>query len=62
MTADQNFTLKQLGERALEKKCSVYVGFMDLEMAYDRVNKEGLWQVLIMYDVGKPLNDIKSMY
>ena len=41
----------------------MYVGFMDLEKAYDRVNREALWQVLRMYDVGgKLLNGIKSMY
>ena len=36
---------------------------MDLEKAYKRVNKEALWQVLRMYDVGgKLLSGIKSMY
>ena len=30
----------------------VYVGFIDLEKAYNRPNKEALWQVLRMYDVG----------
>ena len=41
----------------------MYVGIMDLEKAYDRVNREALWQVLRMYDVGgKLLNGIKSMY
>ena len=39
------------------------MGFMDLEKAYDRVNREALWQVLRMYDVGgKLLNGIKSIY
>ena len=34
-----------------------------METAYDRVNREALWQVLRMYDVGgKLLNGIKSMY
>ena len=34
---------------------------MDLEKAYDRINRETLWQVLVMYDVGgKLFNDIKS--
>ena len=37
--------------RKHEKKCSVYVGFMDLEKVYDRVNREALWQVLRVYDV-----------
>ena len=42
-----------------EIKNIVYVGFMDLEKAYDRVNREALWQVLRMYDVGGKL---KSTY
>ena len=36
--------------------------FIDLEKAYDRVNREALWQVLGMYDVvGKLLSGIKIM-
>ena len=48
---DPIFTLKQIGKKAREKKCRTYVGFIDLEKAYDRVNKKTLWQVLKMYDV-----------
>ena len=43
----------------------MYVGFIDLEKAYDRVNREALWQVLRMYDVGgggRLLGGIKSVY
>ena len=41
----------------------MYVGFIHLENAYDRVNKEALWQVLRMYDLGsKRFSGIKSMY
>ena len=59
---DQIFTLQQIGEKAREKKCRVYVGFMNLDKAYDRVNMKTLRQVLRMYDVvGKLLNGIKSM-
>ena len=47
----QIFTLKQIDERAREKKSRVYVGFVHLEKAYDRVNR----QVLRMYDVGDKL-------
>ena len=33
------------------------------EKAYDKVNREALWQMLRMYDVGgKLLNEIKSIY
>ena len=49
---DQIFTLKQIGEKSRKKKRRLYVGFIDLEKAYERVNREGLWQVLRMYDVG----------
>ena len=45
------------------KKCKVYVSFMNLEKAYDRVNRETLWKVLRIYDAGgKLLNGITSMY
>ena len=41
----------------------MYVGCMDWEKAYDRVNMEPLWQLLRMYDVdSKLLKGIKSMY
>ena len=53
--ADQIFPLKQIGEKVREKKRRVYVGFMDLEKAYDSVNREAIWQVLRMYDVGDKL-------
>ena len=37
-----HFYPKQIGEKALEKKCRVYVCFMDLEKAYDRANIENV--------------------
>ena len=43
---DQIFTLKQIGEKAQEKNFRVYVGFIDLEKPYDRVNKEAFCQVV----------------
>ena len=42
---------KQTGEKARDKKRRVYVSFIDLEKACDRINRETLWQVLRMYDV-----------
>ena len=39
----------------------MYVGFIDLEKAYDNVNREALWQVLRMYDVGGNLLNSKRI-
>ena len=38
MCVNQIFTLKYIGENIREKKRMMYVGFMDLEKAYDRVS------------------------
>ena len=58
---DQIIALKQIGEKARKNKCSLR-GFYGHEKAYDRVNREALWQVLRIYDVGdKLLSGIKSM-
>ena len=41
----------------------MYVGFIGLKKAYDKENREGLWQVFRMYDVGgKFLTEIKSIH
>ena len=46
-----------------EKKRSLYLGFMDLQQAYDTVNREALLPVLMLYGVnGRLLNGIKSLY
>ena len=37
---DKIFILKQIGEKAREEKGRVYVGFIDLKKADDRVNRE----------------------
>ena len=58
---DRIFTLKKTGEKAREKKRRMYVGFMDLEKVYDKVNREAPWKVLSIYSMGgKLLNGIKS--
>ena len=38
-----------------ERKNAVHVGFIDLEKVYGRVNKETLWQMLRMYNVGSKI-------
>ena len=47
---NQIFALKQIKEKAQEKKRWLYVGFMVLEKAYDKFNIGALWQVLRMYE------------
>ncbi len=39
--------MKMLVEEYLGKDKTLYAAFMDLEKAYDRVNREALWSVLI---------------
>ena len=39
---DQIFTIMCLSEMYLEKHKDIYVAFMDLEKAYDRVDREAL--------------------
>ena len=45
---DWILTWMQIGKKACEKKQRIYLGFMDLEKVYDRINREVLWQMLRM--------------
>jgi hypothetical protein len=50
-------------ENYLEKQKKVFVAFMDIEKAYDRVESMAMWEVLAMFGVGgKMLGAIKSTY
>lgn len=41
----------------------MYVAFMDLEKAYDRVDREAMWNVMRLYGVGGRLfQAMKSFY
>ena len=62
-TTDNLFVLTNLMERAKRKKTKLYVAFVDLRKAYDRVWREGLWRCLIKRGLGgKPLNILKQLY
>ena len=60
---DQIFALKMVVEEYLRKGRKLYAAFMDLEKAYDRVDREALWSVLKIYGVGGHLLEgIKDFY
>ncbi len=60
---DQIFAVKMLAEKYLEKDRKLFAAFMDLEKAYDRVDRKGLWDTLRVYGVGgKLLEGIRSFY
>ena len=62
-TTDQLFTLARILEGAWEYAQPVYMCFVDLEKAYDRVPREILWEVLREYGVrGSLLRAIQSLY
>ncbi len=48
---NQIFTVKMLVEKYLEKDRKLFTAFMDLEKAYDRVDRKGLWDTLRVYVV-----------
>ncbi len=55
--------MKSLVEEYLGKDKKLYAAFMDLEKAYNRVNREALWSVLWIYDVGgQLLKGIQAFY
>ena len=61
--ADQVFVMRQLAERFVSKGKSVYAAYMDLEKAYDRIDRNAMWRVLGMYGVSENvINAIKSFY
>ena len=60
---DQVFVIRQVCEKFLSAGKAVFFAFMDLEKAYDRVDRKALWEVLRMYGVGsKLLAGVKSFY
>ena len=62
-TTDQLFSLSQIFEGMWEYAQPVYMCFVDLEKAYDRVPRGLLWEVLKEYGVPEPLRRaIRSLY
>ena len=60
---DQVFTLRQVMEKAIEKRRELFVAFIDLEKAYDRVNRVKLWEALRQAQVEEGLvRAVQSLY
>ena len=49
---DQIFIVRQICEKYLGKGKGIYFAFLDLEKAYDRVDRDEMWNVLRLYGIG----------
>ena len=58
----QIFCLKNLIEKSLERNRKLYVRYMDFEKAYDRIDREGLWECLRMYAIGGRLLELVKIF
>ena len=57
------FVIRQLAEKMLERGKKLYAAFLDLDKAYDRVWRAGLWEALKEFGVeGRLLTVVQGMY
>ena len=49
---DQIFIVRKIYEKYLGKGKDVYFAFLDLEKAYDRVDRDAMWNVLRLHRIG----------
>ena len=60
---DAIFTLRQLSKKVIEHDRELNIVFVDQEKAFDRVNRDKLWQTLEMYNIqGQLLDSIRAIY
>ena len=60
---DQLFTVRMLSEKIIAKNKSMIMVCVDLEKAYDNVNREMMWKVLEEYGIrGSFVKAVRSMY
>ena len=60
---DQVFAVRQVCEKYLANGKYEFWAFMDLEKAYDTIDRHGMWQMLRVYGVGgKLLKAVQSFY
>ena len=49
---NQAFSVKQVCKKYLVNGKDVFWAFMDLENAYDTIDRHGMWQMLKVYGIG----------
>ena len=60
---DQIHTVRLMIEKYICKRRKLYAAFIDLEKAYDRVDRKALWDVLRIYGVGgELLSAVRAFY
>lgn len=60
---DALFTLRQISEKAIEYNNDINLLFIDQEKAFDRINRNILWETLENYNVkGQLLDNIRAFY
>ena len=52
---DQVFGVRQVCEKYLANGKDVFRAFIDLEKAYDSIDRHGMWQMMKVYGVGGKL-------
>ena len=61
--ADQTFIVRQICEKYLGKGKEVFFAFLDLEKAYDKIDRAAMWNVLRQYGIGgRLLKAVQSLY
>ena len=58
---DQVFAVRQVYEKFLAKGKEVFWTFIDFEKAYDRIDRDGFCNILLLYD-GRLLKGVKSLW
>lgn len=62
-TTDMIFTLRQLQEKIREQHASAFAIFVDLKKAFDTVNRQALWQIMLKFGCPEKLvNIIKNLH
>ena len=60
---DQVFAVRQMCEKYFAIGKDVFWAFIDLEKAYDTIDRHGMWHMLRVYTVGgKLLKAVQSFY